>query len=56
MPCAHPIPPDAAVTQDLNRPAITALLDSCLLSDSEMGAAKTAEEWLREDPLFGDDD
>lgn len=41
--------------QDLNRVAITELLDSCLLTEAEMKAAKSAEDWLQEDPLFGSD-
>lgn len=55
LPCPahHPSPP---FPQDLNRAAITALLDSCLLSDKEIAAGRSTEEWLKEDPLFGLDD
>lgn len=39
--------------QNLNQPAITKLLDRCLLSDKELASGKTAEQWIEEDPLFG---
>ncbi|WIA40174.1 hypothetical protein OEZ86_013569 [Tetradesmus obliquus] len=44
------------IGQDLKRAAITALLDSCLLTDAELASGKTAEQWLAEDPLFGPDE
>jgi hypothetical protein len=42
--------------QDLNRAAIVELLDSCLLTDEELAAGKSAEQWMAEDPLFGPDE
>jgi hypothetical protein len=44
------------VPQDLNRAAIAELLDSCLLTEAELRKSKSTEEWLKEDPLFGNDD
>lgn len=44
------------IGQDLNKAAITQLLDSCLLSEAEEAQGLTAEQWLREDPLFGEDE
>lgn len=58
--CHHPqvrlcvaVAPCVALLQDLNRTAITRLLDSCLLSDEELADTRPAEEWLQDDPLFG---
>jgi hypothetical protein len=42
--------------QDLNRAAIAELLDRCLLTEAELKKAKSSEDWLKEDPLFGNDD
>jgi hypothetical protein len=42
--------------QDLKRSAIVEMLDACLLTDEEMAAGKSAEQWMAEDPLFGPDE
>ncbi|KAF8059687.1 yciC [Scenedesmus sp. PABB004] len=42
------------IGQSLRVERVTELLDACLLTDDEIG--RPAEEWLREDPLFGPED
>jgi hypothetical protein len=32
------------------------MLDACLLTDEEMAAGNSAEQWMAEDPLFGPDE
>jgi hypothetical protein len=59
VPALSPLVPATTLPhapQGLDVGAITQLLDSCLLTDAELGAGRSALEWLLDDPLLGPDD